>query len=418
MKRAIFYAAFSSAVLFAAIPASASDQLVQAVQVGNETVRYEQGVPILDLQGEQGFVQIRPLPMEHGKLVFGVAVYNGGGNPVNIDIANFDIRSDDKVLTAFSAEQLVRQAKNRAMWKTIGTAALGAFASTAAANQRDYYTSTMHTPYGGTYVHNFSAPSLAGQFQSAQINVATGVSMYAIQNQMDRAIRSIGNEVMQLSTVAPGQTYAGKVIVDKPSAGSTPKQIAINLLWNGEPYRFGFQLARSGTPAPTFSATALRSEDYGARRMPVAQRANVQLAASAPSAVPTPTVARRTAELVTSSSTAASNNTSRARVTATARQDASRAAMTPANAFLPNLPAAMMLADGTRITPYSATDRQIILMASVPNWNVDNARNSAICSIPALTPVFENGNSIEVRYITAGRQPVNNAVLTAKTCAT
>ena len=59
---------------------------VQPLQVGAETVRYEKGVPTLDLELADGVVQVTPLSLDHGSLSFGVAVYNDSRRPANFGI--------------------------------------------------------------------------------------------------------------------------------------------------------------------------------------------------------------------------------------------------------------------------------------------------------------------------------------------
>lgn len=71
-----------------ATPALAKPAVVQALQVGEETVRYQQGIATLDLHKARGAVQITPLPMDHGSLAFTLAVLNSGDAPPNFDITN------------------------------------------------------------------------------------------------------------------------------------------------------------------------------------------------------------------------------------------------------------------------------------------------------------------------------------------
>lgn len=163
----------------------AEEPILQPIQVGSETLRYDRGVPTLDLQMEQGSVQIRPLPMDHGSLAFSVAVFNAGNAPANFGIENFSVRAGEKSLAIFSVDQLISKAKNRARWKQIGVGILGGLAASAAASQRDTYYGSLHTPYG-SYFSTYSAPSAVGQLQATAIAAGTGYSIAVIQSNLDR----------------------------------------------------------------------------------------------------------------------------------------------------------------------------------------------------------------------------------------
>ena len=238
-----------------AVPSAAlaAPPVVQPVQIGAETVRFTQGVPTVELQLQNGAVQIRPLPMERGSIAFSVAVFNGGTGSANIDIANFDVATGDRRLAVFSVDDLIRKAKNRAMWSQIGLALAGGIAAAGAASQRDTYTSTFYTPRA-TYHSVYSAPSAWGQVQAAAITAGTAYGVVAIQNQLDRTREALGNEVVQLSTVDPGQSYAGKIVVEKIRGARLPQRVTVTVDWNGERYPFAFQLAKAGTPQPVFTA--------------------------------------------------------------------------------------------------------------------------------------------------------------------
>lgn len=238
--------------------ASANDALakpkfvVQPVQVGNETVRFEQGEATVELYSERGSVQIQPLPTDHGSLAFYVGIFNAGDQPANIDITNFTVRAGSQPLPVFSRQELEKKAKNRAMWTQIGLVAVGGLAAAGAASQRDTYRSTLYTPRG-VYRGYYSAPSTAGQIQAAAITAGTGYAVYKVQEQLDRTRQELANSVVQLTTVDPGESYGGKIVVAKIKDKKLPKEVTVELNWNGEIYPFHFRLAKPGTPQPVFT---------------------------------------------------------------------------------------------------------------------------------------------------------------------
>lgn len=267
-------------------PALSGELLVQPIQVGRETVRYLQGVATVDLQGKRGAVQITPLPFDHGGLSFSIAVLNDGQLPTNIDIDAFRINANTQYLTVFSKDKLVKKAQSRAMWTQIGLAALGGVAAGVAASQRDTYRSTLYTPRG-TYRAVYSGPSAAGQFQAAAIGVGTGVAIAGVQNRLDQTRAALGNNIVQLTTVDPGEGYAGQIIVEKIKAPKYPQRVDIVVHWNDEDYAFAFQAAKEGTPAPRFAALTPVEPRPVSVAVPALPPTPIPAASTNPSPVPT-----------------------------------------------------------------------------------------------------------------------------------
>ncbi len=244
---------FAVLSLFASNNAAAGPKhVLQPVPVGAETVRFQQGEATLDLQRPGGAVQVTPLGLDHGSLAFGIAVYNDGKVPANIDITNFEVTVGAERLAVFSKDELVKKAQNRAMWASIAVAAAGGLAAAAAASSRDTYHHTFVTPRG-TYRSIWSAPSAAGQAAAAASVAGAGVGIYAIQNQLDKTREALGAETVQLTTVDPGDSYAGKIVLQKIKAKVLPLRISFVVNWNGEAYPFAFQMVKPGTPQPVFA---------------------------------------------------------------------------------------------------------------------------------------------------------------------
>jgi hypothetical protein len=235
--------------------AMAGAPVVQAVQVGQEAIRYDKGVPTLDLAQSRGAVQIVPLGKDHGSYVFGVAVFNSSNVAANFDVSNVSVVMGSQQVSLFSVDQLVSKAKSRATWSQIGLAVVGGLGSAASASQRNVYRSTFRTPRA-TYRLTFTAPSLAGQLRAQRIQDDTVGAMGMIQARLDETRERLGDEIVQLTTVEPGGSYAGKIVLEKLKFSSLPGRISLVVSWNGEQYPFSFQVAKSGTPAPAFTLYA------------------------------------------------------------------------------------------------------------------------------------------------------------------
>ncbi len=189
--------------------------------------------------------------MDHGSYAFTVAVLNKGPGSANMDVTNVDVESGGAHYTVFSRSDLEHKAKHRAMWNSIALATAGALASAAAANTTDTYRATTYTPHG-TYRTIVQTPSAAGQAAAAAAIAGTGVGLYAIQNQLDKTREALGATTVQMTTVDPQDSYAGRIVLAKIKESALPQRINIVVKWNGETYPFGFQLAKKGTPQPVF----------------------------------------------------------------------------------------------------------------------------------------------------------------------
>jgi len=226
---------------------------VQPVQIGQETVRYLKGRPTLDLERNYGVIELSPDSVDHGSLVMTIAIYNDGNAPVNFGIENLRAELNGSALPVLTAEQLMKRAENRALWSQIGMAFLGAAAAAAAANNRYTYSSTTYSRFGSFHTYGrFSDPNSLQN--SMLIGAATGYGIREIQDQLDRTRDAIGDNVIQLTTVDPGESYAGKIVLEKFNMTKLPAHVRVIATMNGEDYPLEFQIAKPGTPAPSFTA--------------------------------------------------------------------------------------------------------------------------------------------------------------------
>lgn len=253
IKVALKTAVFASGILFSG-NAWAEDLILQPVQVGAETVRFVHGQATVDLRQTNGVVEIYTLPRDHGGLAFGVAVYNAGGASAIVDTSNFSIEAGKQQLAPLTVDRLVHKAEHRAGWSKFGTRLLGGLAAGLAASATDTYSSTLYTRHA-IYRATYSTPSIAGQIEANQILDRTGARVADIQDGLDATRAQLGESVIQTTTVDPGRSVGGRIVFDKLADGSRPQTITMRVNWNGETYTFGFRLAKSGTPMPSFAST-------------------------------------------------------------------------------------------------------------------------------------------------------------------
>ncbi|WP_205481568.1 hypothetical protein [Sphingomonas arenae] len=238
-------------------PADADPKVdVHGLIVGAEGARYVRGVPTLDLQQQNGVVQVRFLGYDHNKPVFAVGFFNGGAEPVNVGIENIQATMNGSASPIFTVDQLAGQAKNRAMWAKLGIALGAGLGAAAAASQRSTYHRTMVTPRG-TYSFSGSYPSLAGQLRANQIQAYGAYNLVLVQQRLDTTLAAIGDHVVQRTTLDPGDTYGGLVVLDKYKYGKPPFELRLSVDWNGERYPFAFLVHRKGEAVPAKYASML-----------------------------------------------------------------------------------------------------------------------------------------------------------------
>ncbi|MBV1690287.1 hypothetical protein KRR38_22030 [Novosphingobium sp. G106] len=267
---------------------------LQPVQIGQESLRYKKGVPTVDLELKDGVVQVTPLELDHGSLSFGIAVYNDSWRTVDFGVENIRVSYEGAPLQVFTREDLQKKAKSRALWTSLAVAAVGGVAAGLAASQQDNYRVRTVTPGGRVYRSYYSAPSAAGQFQAAAISAGTGVSIGRIQDKLDQTLANLRDEIVQRSTVDPGESYAGRIVVAKVTPATLPARVELALTWNGETYPFAFQIARPGTPAPAFAAVARRSDLISFRAGPAAAPVGPVPTVIAPASPAAPSPVQRT----------------------------------------------------------------------------------------------------------------------------
>lgn len=244
--------AMIAAMLVAApVPAFADSPVVQPVQTEGATVRFNNGRPVVDMQGKHGAIQVSPAEMDHGSLAFSVGVFNSGDAVATLDVTNFEVVAGAEQVGALSKDELEKKAKNRAMWSQIGVAMLAGVAAAAESSQRDTYQATTYTPHG-TYRSVVTTPCSSCQVAAVATVAAGGFAVAKIQSNLEETRARLNNEIIQMSTIDPQTSYGGVVVMRKLKA--TPKMVDLHVRWNGDEYVLRFQVAKRGTPQPTWTA--------------------------------------------------------------------------------------------------------------------------------------------------------------------
>ncbi|HEY2772701.1 MAG TPA: hypothetical protein VGK20_01485 [Candidatus Binatia bacterium] len=236
------------ACLLLVLAATSCSTAYRVVPVANPpaTVRYEHGSPTTSLEQRGGGVQVTPLQFDaEGKLVFAVAAYNASGYPANFGTENIQATTAlNKALHIYTVDDLAREARNKAIAADVAIVLLGAVAAAASeAGAHQTYRSTFYTPHG-TYHYKASyydaGQAAAGISASA---AATSEGIYGVHQALNETIAHIGDAMLQTTTVNPGESVGGRVLVQR-AGGKYPPEIGMLIHWNGEDFPFRFQMRR------------------------------------------------------------------------------------------------------------------------------------------------------------------------------
>lgn len=235
-----------------ATQASAADLILYPVQSGPETIRYRTGIPTLNIEGPTGSVTVSPLPLDHGRPTFAVAVYNKGDNSTNFGIENISATVKGKPVLILSREELQRQAKNRAAWSAIGLAALSGLAAAAAstASTTSHSYGNVRTPHG-TYSWSASYRDNTIGVLGAGAAIGAGTAgIIGIQNRLEYTLGTLAADIVQTTTVDPDNSYGGEVVIGKPSGVDLPYDVTIAVHFNNADYPFTFRMTEQGKNRP------------------------------------------------------------------------------------------------------------------------------------------------------------------------
>jgi len=234
--------------LIATTTVEAAAPVLQPVPFGGATLRHSQGAPMIEVRGRSGMILVTPLPMDHGCISFGVVVFNQGGRPADIDLADVTAFVGDAPADVLTLVELQKRANKRAFWTSVAVAAAGGLAAgIAAANSS--HTTIRTSGARGSSVTRISYHD--GAANGALLTGATVAAATSIQERGRQVAASLGDDILGLTTVYPGDSYGGRVVVDKIKQ-PLPQTITLSVAWNGEVYATKWQLVPEGTSAPAF----------------------------------------------------------------------------------------------------------------------------------------------------------------------
>jgi hypothetical protein len=220
-----------------------------------------------------GAVQVTPLGVNsEDRVGFAVAVFNKSGGPVNFGIENLALTQEGGAPEQiFTSMELTHEAKVRAQWAQFGMILLGA-TDAALAGRNAYSTSYTHvyTPYGSASAYSRTYDPEFAYMAGRDAGIATGHALVAIQASLDSTLTRINDQVLQTTTVDPGQSYGGVAIADTLASSKYPQDIVLHVSWADEDHVFKFSVAKgvdqvvrqASQPAAPSAAPAMAQAPY------------------------------------------------------------------------------------------------------------------------------------------------------------
>jgi hypothetical protein len=241
-------AAIAASCLLAA-PALAEQHLYfEPLAQDGATIRMEDGVPTVDVRREHGAVQVTPLGLDHGRLTFGVSVINMGEAPDNFGVEDIHANIAGHDVPVLTRARLDQMARNRATWSQIGVALLAGAGAIAASNIDDghHHHGYGHSYYGGHGGYGWGDHSDEVVLAGASL-AAGAVGIGSIQSRLDATRAAIGDEIVQTTTVDPGDSYGGRIVIDRPHGRTPawPQEVRLHMIVNGEDFPFVFRVTRA-----------------------------------------------------------------------------------------------------------------------------------------------------------------------------
>jgi hypothetical protein len=234
-----------------ALGACASTYALTPSATAAQQVSYDHGTAVVMSKMENGAVRVAPTSTAfEGRLSLGVVAFNDGKTPQNLGVENVKVFTAAGVpVRVYSYEQLVKQAKNAAMWQAIAVG-LAAGANAYSASQPTTV-QTNGSIYGsGGYAHYASNTTVYNPTNAALANAVndanTQRSMSQIGATLDATLAGLGNSVLRTTTIVPGEAFGGNIIADKPrfAKGDEPA-LRVLVTFAGEEHEFRFAVAPS-----------------------------------------------------------------------------------------------------------------------------------------------------------------------------
>jgi len=244
------------------ISGCATTYVITPVPQAAQGVRYLSGVPTTFAQSRGSALLVTACGLnDDGGLVFSLAAFNKGRNPVNFGIQNLGLTNErGEAVRIFSYDEMERDAKNKAAWADFAII-LGGAASAAAANLNAYSTTsgTVSGPGGAARFYGRTFDPAVAQAGTSAAAAQTSLDLARVQSTLDSTLAQLKGQILQTTTIDPGQSYGGTAVTDSLS-GYYPHSVALVVHWADEQACFGYVVTKGDQQAPPIPAAVATQE--------------------------------------------------------------------------------------------------------------------------------------------------------------
>jgi len=225
VKNIKFVAALALSV--AAVPAFAGQYNSKPIAAESDTIRYFKGVASITRETPTALITITPLENDNGRPAFAILYENREEKPINFGLENISVTTNGMAVPVLTKKQLAQKAANAAMWAQFGAALVAGVANA------DYGSTTTSGWVGRSYVNvetnSYNSNNWAARQDMKEMNAE-------IQAATEARLADAAQNVIDITTIDPGNGYGGKIILDKPKSKIWPAPITVTI--NGEAFQF------------------------------------------------------------------------------------------------------------------------------------------------------------------------------------
>jgi hypothetical protein len=197
-------------------------------------VRYNRGAPVLISVMPHGIVQVAPIKSRiDGRLQLSVVAYNSGPSAANLGYENIRISTPDgSFLELYSYDHLKHEANKRATISRIGLVLSAAVNGYATGRESGY------------------SPTAAAIDRRTNEDDEQAWEQ-RIQDKLDTTMEHLDGDVLQTTTIDPGEVAGGEVVAAKPKFNNgLSLRYDMTVSFNGEVHLISFYAAKEGAAVP------------------------------------------------------------------------------------------------------------------------------------------------------------------------
>lgn len=209
--------------LAVSMPVHAADYMAVPKPTEADTLSYFKGTASIERVTEFGSIRITAIGEETGKPAFVIEITNTSQAPVNFGTENItaEFVGQKKPTLVYSAADIQRMVETKAALAAALTGLSGALATNTS--------SATACGYGGCYRATVRTPDYYARADASR-------KIDAIYENSAARVDELKENYLQTTTVAPNQSYGGRLALSKPKVKQWPASLVLTVM--GETFNF------------------------------------------------------------------------------------------------------------------------------------------------------------------------------------